>query len=73
MERVSQLQVKFTSAPYVFLQKFKEHAPYSAHFWFNPHRKHGTLEYNLEPVASGPYKFASFAKRKDGFINNIVS
>ncbi len=71
MERVSQLQVKFTlPAPYVFFTKNLKNTRLIPRHIFGsiPIENMGLSEYNLEPVASGPYKFASFAKRKDGFI-----
>lgn len=71
MERVSQLQVKFTlPAPYVFFTKnLKNTRLIPKHIFGSiPIENMALSEYNLEPVASGPYKFESFSKQKDGFI-----
>lgn len=71
MERVSQLQVKFTlPAPYVFFTKNLKNTRLIPRHIFGaiPIENMGLSEYNLEPVGSGPYAFAGFSKRKDGFI-----
>jgi peptide/nickel transport system substrate-binding protein len=71
-ERVSELQVTFTlPSPYAF---FKETL---ARFPIIPKHIFGTIpaanlrlsSYNLEPVGSGPYRFAGLDQGRDGFIS----
>ncbi len=71
VERISQLQIKFTlPAPYVFFTKnLRTTRVIPKHIFGAIPIENMTLsEYNLEPVGSGPYKFDSFSKQKDGFI-----
>lgn len=74
-ERVSELQVKLNlPAPYAFF------ADNIDNLLVLPKHIFGTIppanltlsEYNLEPVASGPYRFENLIKRKDGFITDYV-
>lgn len=71
VERVSQIQVRFTlAAPYAFFLKDLERLlVVPQHIWGAiPPQNFRLSDYNLEPVGSGPYKFQSFSKTKDGFI-----
>ncbi len=72
-ERVSELKVKFTlPSPYAFFENnlkrlriIPKHifgAVPAANLWLS--------NYNIEPVGSGPYKFESFNKKKNGFITD---
>lgn len=73
VERVSQLQIRFTlKAPYsYFPDALKELRIAPAHLFSDiPISNIRLSDYNLRPVSSGPYKFESFEKRKDGFITN---
>lgn len=71
-ERVSELRVNLSlPAPYAFMaQNFKRLPIIPAHIFGNiPAANLRLSAYNLEPVGSGPYQFAEFKKRKDGFIS----
>ncbi|MDD5547794.1 MAG: peptide ABC transporter substrate-binding protein [Candidatus Pacebacteria bacterium] len=70
-ERISELEIEFNlRAPYAFfldnLNKFKVIPKHI--FGIIPPSNFRLSDYNLEPVGSGPYKFVSYDKRKDGFI-----
>lgn len=70
-ERLSQLQLKFSlPTPYVFFtENLKRVRIIPKHiFGAIPIENVRLSEYNLEPVGNGPYKFAQYAKRKDGFV-----
>ncbi len=70
-ERISELEVQFTlRTPYAFfLDNLKELKIIPAHIFSQiPAANIRLSDFNLEPVGSGPYKFASYQKRKDGFI-----
>lgn len=70
-ERGSELQIKLTlPLPYVFFKNNIERLPIIPKHIFGgiPTENFRLSDYNLEPVGSGPYKFESFTKRKDGFI-----
>lgn len=70
-ERVSELEIEFTlRSPYAFfydnlndLKIIPKHI-----FGVVPPANMRLSNYNLEPIGSGPYKFSSYIKRKDGFI-----
>ncbi len=72
VERLSEREVRFTlRTPYVyFLDNLKglHIAPYHV-FESVPPANIYLSNYNLEPVASGPYKFVSYEKEKSGFIS----
>ncbi len=71
VERVSQIQVRFIlSAPYAFfLQNAERLFVIPQHIYGAiPPQNFRLSDYNLEPVGSGPYRFKSFSKEKDGFI-----
>lgn len=73
VERVSQLQVRFTlKAPYsYFLDSLKDLRIAPAHIFEGlPVSNIRLSSYNLEPVASGPYIFESYEKKRDGFITH---
>lgn len=70
-ERVSEIKVRFSlPAPYAFfLEHFARLPVIPAHIFGQvPVPNIKLSNYNLEPVASGSYRFVSFAKRDDGFI-----
>ncbi|MEK7512574.1 MAG: ABC transporter substrate-binding protein [Patescibacteria group bacterium] len=70
-ERESELQIRFTlPAPFSFFgENMKRLAPIPRHLFGTvpPENLHLSL-YNLRPVGSGPYRFADFEARPDGFI-----
>jgi len=69
--RVSELEMKFTlPASYVFFQEsLAKLRIIPAHIFGNiPASNFYLSRFILEPVGSGPYKFASFDKKNDGFI-----
>lgn len=73
-ERVSELQVRFTlQAPYAFFEESMKKLPIIPEHIFGkiPAANLALSSYNLQPVGSGPYKFESFSKRKDGFIKEF--
>lgn len=71
IERLSEREVRFTlKSPYAFFaENLREIYPI-------PRRAFGKIplvnlrlsDYNLEPVGSGPYRFAGYRKEKSGFI-----
>ncbi len=72
VERVSQIQVRFTlTAPYAFfLGNIERLLVIPKHIWGDiPPENFRLSDYNLEPVGSGPYRFDSFSKGKNGFIS----
>ncbi len=73
-ERVSELQVQLTlPAPYIFFESnFSQLLVIPQHAFGNiPVANLRLSSYNLEPVSSGPYKFESSTKRKDGFVEEM--
>ncbi len=72
VERGSELQIKITlPLPYVFFENNINRLPIIPKHVFGaiPAENFRLSDYNLEPVGSGPYKFKSFTKRKNGFIS----
>ncbi|MDP3999576.1 MAG: peptide ABC transporter substrate-binding protein [bacterium] len=70
-DRISELEIEFTlRTPYAFfLDNLKSLKIIPKHiFGIIPTANFRLSDYNLEPVGSGPYKFVSFQKKKDGFI-----
>lgn len=71
--RISEREVEFTlRSPYAFfLNNLKELRVIPKHvFSVIPSENFYLSGFNLEPVGSGPYKFVSSEKRKDGFITS---
>jgi len=74
-ERMSELQIQLNlPAPYAFftdninsLLVLPKHI-----FGAIPPANLTLSEYNLEPIAGGPYRFKELIKRKDGFITDYV-
>lgn len=72
VDRVSELEVKFTlPSSYVFFEKtLREMRIIPKHIFGNiPPANFNLSSYVREPVGSGPYKFKSYEKEKDGFIS----
>lgn len=72
VSRISELEVKFTlPSSYVFFEKtLKDLRIIPKHIFANiPPANFGLSLYAREPVGSGPYKFDSYRKEKDGFIS----
>ncbi|MCX6702405.1 MAG: peptide ABC transporter substrate-binding protein [Candidatus Wolfebacteria bacterium] len=72
-QRVSEREFKLIlPSPYAFFEKtLKNLRPIPKHiFGALPAGNLRLSEYNLEPVGSGPFKYSSFEKRKDGFITS---
>lgn len=70
-ERLSELQVRLSlPTPYSFFMKNIKSLPIvPKHIFGNiPVNNLALSNYNLEPVASGPYQVKNFSKKKDGFI-----
>ncbi len=75
VERISELEIEFNlRTPYAFfLDNLKELKPLPKHvFGSIPPANFRLSTYNLEPVGSGPYRFLSYQKRKDGFISEYT-
>lgn len=71
VERVSELQVRFSlPSPYVFfMENIVKLSPIPQHiFGIIPASNMRLSSYNFEPVGSGPYRFKTFTKKRDGFI-----
>ncbi|MBI2515031.1 peptide ABC transporter substrate-binding protein [Candidatus Wolfebacteria bacterium] len=71
-ERVSELEFKLKLAsPYAFFKNnLKDLRPIPKHiFGVLPPANIRLSSFNLEPVASGPFKFLSIEKKRDGFIS----
>lgn len=72
VERLSKLQVQFTlPTTYAFFSDNLRRLPIiPKHIFGNiPPENFRLSAYNLQPVGSGPYRFESFTKRRDGFIS----
>ncbi len=73
-ERESEIEMRFIlPTPYSFFNaSLSRLRPLPKHIFGNiPAANFRLSEYNLKPVGSGPYKFVSLDKRKNGFIENI--
>jgi len=71
IDRISELEIEINlRAPYIyFLDNLKDLRIIPKHiFGTIPPENIRLSNFNLEPVGSGPYKFSSFEKKKDGFI-----
>lgn len=71
IERISERSIAIsTKTPYVFfLDNLKNFKIAPRHIFQSiPPQNLRLSNYNLEPVASGPYQFVSYEKEKDGFI-----
>lgn len=71
VERISELQVRFVlPAPYAFFENNLNRLVIVPKHIFSsiPPANIRLSDYNLEPVGSGPYKFAGYEKQRDGFI-----
>lgn len=72
-QRVSEREIKFTlPSPYSFFENtLRDLRPVPKHVFENiPVANYRLSSYNLEPIGSGPFKFVSFGKRRDGFITD---
>jgi len=70
-ERISEIELKLTlSEPYAFFENsIKELRPIPQHLFENiPTANLRLSGYSLEPIGSGPFKFAFFEKEHSGFI-----
>lgn len=70
-DRVSELELEFNLRnPYAFfLDNLKDLKVIPKHiFSVIPSSNLRLSNYNLEPVGSGPYKYANYSLRKDGFV-----
>ena len=70
-ERLNENEIRLTlKIPYAFFtDNLKQLRPIPKHIFSDiPITNFRLSNYNLEPVGSGPYKYASFAKEKNGFI-----
>lgn len=73
-ERVSEVRITLTlRTPYVFFEENLNRLPIiPKHIFGNvPGSNLRLSSYNLEPVASGPYRLKEFSKRRDGFITSF--
>lgn len=73
VERLSERETRFTlKAPYAFFEENLKGLRIVPHKLFEaiPGQNLHLSAYNLEPVGSGPYAFATYTKRKDGFITD---
>lgn len=71
VDRISDLEARFTlKSPYTFfLDNLKNFYVAPAHIFANvPAANLHLSDYNLEPIGSGPYKFVSYDKQKNGLI-----
>lgn len=73
VSRVSELEVEFTLAnPYAFFaDNLKNLYILPKHLYANtPPGNWHLSDYNLKPIGSGPYEFASYNKDSDGFVSS---
>ncbi len=74
-ERLSERELRLTlKNPYAFfLDNIKNLRVAPRHIFDNiPPQNFRLSDFNLKPIGSGPYKFVSFQKRGDGFIEEYV-
>ncbi|OGY66094.1 MAG: hypothetical protein A3A04_00865 [Candidatus Harrisonbacteria bacterium RIFCSPLOWO2_01_FULL_40_28] len=74
-ERVSEKEVRLTiRTPYVFFNDNLKDLPIIPKHIFDhiPPTNLRLSEYSIEAIGSGPYKFDSYQKRKDGFITKYT-
>lgn len=72
-ERISEFEVRLTlkNSYAFFLDNIKNLRVAPQHVFENiPPQNFRLSDFNLKPVSSGPYKFSSFEKREDGFIES---
>lgn len=75
VKRISERELEFTlAAPYAFFSNtLATLRPAPRHIFGSiPPENIRLSGYNLEPVGSGPMKFSSISKRKDGFITEYT-
>ncbi|MFA5052686.1 MAG: ABC transporter substrate-binding protein [Parcubacteria group bacterium] len=75
VQRISELEVKFTlPSSYVFFEEtLKGMVVIPKHIFGSiPPANFSLSSYAREPVGSGPYKYKSYKKEKDGFISEYV-
>lgn len=76
VERISEREVQVTApTAYSFFENtLLSLQPIPKHLFENiPPANIRLSDYNREPIGSGPYKFDSFEKRRDGFITQITA
>ncbi|MBI5306075.1 peptide ABC transporter substrate-binding protein [Candidatus Wolfebacteria bacterium] len=72
VSRISEIEVEFRlPSPYVFFKATLEDLKIIPKHIFSkiPAVNLRLSNYNLEPIGSGPYKYASFHKKSDGYID----
>lgn len=72
VSRISEMEVEFNlPSPYVFFKAILEDLkPVPKHIFSKiPAANLRLSNYNLEPIGSGPYKYSSFRKKSDGYID----
>ena len=72
-ERLSEREVRFTlKTPYAFFSHNLASLKITPEHVFStiPAANLRLSDYNLEPVGSGPYSFAGYEKRRDGFVTD---
>lgn len=75
-ERISERELRIiTPTTYSFFENtLYAFQPIPKHLFENiPSANIRLSDYNREPIGSGPYKFDSFEKRRDGFITQITA
>lgn len=75
VERISERELQITApSTYSFFENtLLSLQPIPKHLFENiPSANIRLSGYNIEPIGSGPYKFDSFEKRRDGFITQIT-
>lgn len=73
VERLNENEIRFTlPAPYTFfLDNLRTLRPIPKHIFADiPITNFRLSNYNLEPVGSGPYRYANLEKEKNGFITS---
>lgn len=75
VERTSEREIKIVLPnPYAYFENnLLDLKPIPKHLFSGIPFAHMKLStYNIEPVSSGPFKFISFEKRRDGFITKFI-